>query len=179
VVGSPYGAAIYDLAGRGIITGFEDGTFRPNAPVTRQQFAKMIVKTLGLPVTGTEVCPFADVALQIGADPFYPSKYVAVCVARGITVGKTPTTFAPNDNITRQQLITMVVRAARLSEPTPGYAPDFSPGQFSLEDHYWNARKADFAGLLSGLRVLGSTYDFTAAATRGECAQILHNLLPR
>ena len=53
VVGSPYEAAIYDLAGRGIITGFEDGSFRPNAPVTRQQFAKMIVKTLGFPVTGS------------------------------------------------------------------------------------------------------------------------------
>jgi hypothetical protein len=48
----PYKTAIADLSKRGIIAGFEDGTFRSNACVTRQQFAKMIVKTLGLTVTG-------------------------------------------------------------------------------------------------------------------------------
>ena len=55
--GHPYYNAIYDLADRGIIAGYEDGTFGPGDPVTRQQFAKMIVKTLGYTVTGTEVCP--------------------------------------------------------------------------------------------------------------------------
>ena len=68
-------------------------------------------------MTGAEVCPFTDVVAQTGTDPFYPSKYVAVCAAHGITTGKTPTTFAPYDNITRQQLITMVVRAADAVDP--------------------------------------------------------------
>jgi hypothetical protein len=126
---SPYKTAIEALATAGIITGFGDGTFHPNDPVTRQQFAKMIVKTLGLTVTGAEVCPFTDVALQQGSDPFYPSKHVAVCAAQGITVGKTPTSFAPNDDITRQQLITMVARAAKLAEAPPTWAPSFSPGR--------------------------------------------------
>jgi len=177
VAGSPYETAIYDLAGRGIITGFEDGSFRPNAPVTRQQFAKMIVKTLGIAVTGTEVCPFADVAPQLGTDPFYPSKYVAVCAATSITVGKTPTRFAPTDDITRQQLITMVARAARLDDPPAGFVPGFSLGQFSLEAHFLNACKAAYAGFLNGLEGMGPLYDFIATATRGECAQLLHGLL--
>ena len=54
----PYRVAITDLASRQIINGFADGSFKPDASVTRQQFAKMIVKTLGIAVTGTEVCPF-------------------------------------------------------------------------------------------------------------------------
>lgn len=144
--GSPYEAAILDLAGAGIISGFPDGTFRPNVSVTRQQFAKMVVKSLDLPVTGNEVSPFTDVAANLDkADRFYPDKYVAVCAAHHITEGKTVTAFAPYDNLTRAQLITMVARAAGLPDPPAGYSPpfpDFSP------DHYAWARKAAFAGLL-------------------------------
>jgi hypothetical protein len=177
VAGSPYSTAIYDLAARGVITGFDDGTFRPNAPVTRQQFAKMIVKTLGYTVTGSEVCPFTDVAAQSGSDPLYPSKYVAVCALRGITSGKTATTFDPSSTITHQQLITMVARAAGLDEPPAGYAPAFTAAQFSLADHYNNARRAAYAGLLDGLQGMGAGYPFGGASTRGECAQVLQNLL--
>ena len=173
-----YKDAIDDLAARQIMSGFKDGAFRPLDPVTRQQFAKMIVKTLGLAVTGSEVCPFVDVAAQTGADPFYPSKYVAVCAAHGITAGKTATTFAPGENITHQQLITMVARAARLADPPGDFTPDFTAAQFSLEEHYQNARKAAYAGLLNGLQGVPS-HERSTASTRGQCAQILYNLLQR
>jgi hypothetical protein len=176
VSGSPYSAAIYDLAGRGIIAGFEDGTFRPNAAVTRQQFAKMIVKALGLSVTGSETCPFSDVALQTGGDPFYPSKYVAVCALHGITAGKTATTFDPSSTITHQQLITMVTRAVDPDDPPASYTPAFTSTQFSLPEHYANARRAAYAGLLDGLQGIGSDYSFGGPSTREECAQILYNL---
>ena len=168
--------AISDLASRGIIGGYANGNFGPGDPVTRQQFAKMIVKTLGLPVSGLEVCPFTDVAAQLGTDPLYPSKYVAVCAARGITQGKTATTFAPTENITRQQLISMVVRGAGLADPPADFVPPFTVGQFSLSEHYLNARKAAFAGLLNGLQGVGPGYSFMSVANRGECAQILYNL---
>jgi|WetSurMetagenome_2_1015567.scaffolds.fasta_scaffold13159_2 hypothetical protein len=173
---TPYSAAIAALAADNVITGFPDGTFRPNDFVTRQQFAKMIVLTMGYTVTGAEVCPFTDVVAQSGTDPFYPSKYVAVCAAHGVTTGKTPTTFAPYETITHQQLISMVVRAAVLSSPPAAFAPNFAPSQFSLNDHYLNARKAAYAGLLEGLLGMGPGYQFMAGSTRGECAQILYNL---
>ncbi len=176
VSGSPYETAIYELAARQIILGFQDNTFRPDADVTRQQFAKMIVKTLGLPVTGTEVCRFKDVDAQVGADPFYPSKYVAVCADHNIAYGYPGNLFKPLLSISRQQLITMVARAAALPEPPAGYEPGFFAGQFSA-DHYQNARKAAYAGLLDGLGGVGPSYDFFAPASRGECAQLLYNLL--
>ncbi len=177
VAGSPYESAIYELAGRGIITGFDDGTFRAGDPVTRQQFAKMIVKAMGLTVTGSEVCPFADVIPQTAPDPLYPTKYVAVCALRGITQGKTATSFDPYNSITHEQLITMVSRAAALSDPPATYAASFVSTQFSLEEHHRNARKAAHAGILDGLQGLGSSYDFRAPSTRGECAQLLFNLV--
>ena len=177
ISGSPYETAIVDLAGRGIIAGREDGTFGPSDTVSRQQFAKMIVKALGFTVSGTEVCPFVDVAGQIGSDPFYPSKYVAVCAAQGITTGTTPTTFSPTGKITHQQLITMVVRAAGLPDPPTSYVPGFTASQFSLAEHYQNAAKAACGGLLDGLQGVGASYNFLAPSTRGECAQVLYNLL--
>ncbi|MFH0915567.1 MAG: S-layer homology domain-containing protein [bacterium] len=179
VEGSAYATAIHELAERAIIKGFADHTFRPDEPVSRQQFAKMIVKTLGLAVTGTEYCPFTDVVGGQDDDPFYPDKYVAVCAAHGITRGKTPTAFGPYESITHQQLITMVARAAGLLDPPAGYAPAFVEGQFFPDEHFLNARKAAYAGLLEGLQAVGPSYDFFAPSTRGECAQLLYNLLGR
>jgi hypothetical protein len=49
--------------------------------------------------------------------------------------------------------------------------------QFSQDEHYLNAGKAQYAGLLDGLQGVGPSYDFFAAATRGECAQLLCNLI--
>jgi hypothetical protein len=49
-------------------------------------------------------------------------------------------------------------------------------GAFSLIEHFENARKAAYAGLLDRLLNVGPAYDFQAPATRGECAQILYNL---
>ncbi len=175
----PYYNAIMDLASRRIINGYTNGNFGPGDPVTRQQFAKMIVKTLGLTVTGNEICPFVDVDAQVGTDPFYPSKYVAVCAASGITMGKTATTFAPTSNITREQLITMVSRAANLIEPPNGYVAPFTEGSFSTPEHYRNARKAAYAGLLDGIVGMGQSYAFMGSATRGEVCVLLYYLLLR
>ncbi|NLE11187.1 MAG: hypothetical protein GX630_06730 [Actinobacteria bacterium] len=173
---SPHAAAIVDFTDRGVILGFGDGTFRPNTPVTRQQFAKMIVKALELTVTGSEVSPFIDVAIRFGEDPFYPSRYVAVCAAQGITKGKTATTFDPASGISREQLITMVARAAGLADPPATYVPSFTATQFSLLEHYQNARKAAYAAVLAGLQGVDASCDFGALSSRGECAQLLYNM---
>ena len=97
--------------------------------------------------------------------------------ANGLTAGKTATTFAPNDHITRQQLVTMVARAAGLSEPPASFTPSFGASQFYPDEHYLNARKLAYARLLDGLAGVGPSYDFFAPASRGECAQLLYNLL--
>jgi hypothetical protein len=87
--------------------------------------------------------------------------------------------FVPAAPITHQQLITMVARAAGLSDPPADYTPPFAAAQFSLADHYTNARKAAYAGLLDGLQGVGPTYDFLRPSTRGECAQLLYSLSQR
>jgi S-layer homology domain len=173
----PYFKQIGDVVARQVMSGNADGTFKPDLPVTRQDFAKMIVKALNLAVTGKETSPFTDVVGGKDADPLFPDKYVAVCFAQGITVGKTATTFAPSDNLTRQQLISMVVRAAKSSDAPADFTPPFTVGQFFPDEHYANARKAASSGLLASLQAVDSAYDFLAPATRGEVAVVLDNLL--
>ena len=175
----PYYVAITDLAGRAIIGGFPDGSFRPEANVIRQQFAKMIVLTLGLPVSEADTCPFSDVE-QGGPGILYPDHYVAVAAAHAITVGTSPGLFSPGNNITRAQVVTMVVRAAQNSAPSPLAIPPLGyPGTLGDFDttHSGNLKIAEFNGLIAGLEGFGTAWDPFAFATRGEVAQILHNLL--
>ncbi len=186
--GHPYAAAIADLSGRQIINGYEDGTFGPEKPTMRQQFAKMIVLSLGLPVSETDVCTFVDVDSS-GPDNLYPDNYIAVAAAKGITAGTTPGHFSPDLLITRAQAVTMVVRALDQLEPgtlasTPaGFIStwgDFSP------DHAGSAAKAESNGLLAGLGADDSHPDGNLTAlepfgkmSRGEVAQLLHNLVAK
>ena len=170
-----YAAEIRLLAGDGIVSGYQDGSFGPYNKVTRQQFAKMIVLALDYDVSPLLACSFKDVAALPGSsDPLYPGGYIAACAAAGITVGKTPDTFAPYQQITRAQLITMVARAAGLADPPASFEPVFD--SFSATHYPW-ARRAAYAGLLDGLQGIGPAYDFWSTATRGEVCLVLANML--
>ncbi len=182
--GSPYATAIYQIASLGIMKGFDDGTFQPNSPVLRQQFAKMIVLALGLPVSQNDIGPFTDVEqstpghLVDPADPLYPDHYVAVAAAHGVTQGITPTLFDPFGNISRYQAITMVVRGISglqpglLQTPPASYQSTWDPTDST--EHGQNARLAEFNGLLDGLPL--ESLDPFAPMSRGEVAQVLWSL---
>jgi hypothetical protein len=185
-----YPDAVAALSELGVVGGFDDGTFRPHDPVTRQQFAKMIVKLLGYPVTGDEICPFVDVLRGTSpTDPFYPDKYVAVCAANGVTQGVDATHFAPYNNITRAQVISMVVRAAQrsgvpLELPNAAYyAGTLTNSVFrNLTDanHGLNVQIAEMNNLFWGVWPdEGNSWNIYGKASRGEVAQILWRLLQK
>lgn len=99
--------AIEELAARGIITGYNATSFGPNDTMTRAQFATIVVRGLGLPLTATN--NFTDVK----AGSWYDS-YVGTAYSYGIVNGRTATTFDPEGTITRQEAAAMVARAAKL-----------------------------------------------------------------
>ena len=170
-----YADQIRLLASRGVLSGYDDGSFGPYDQVTRQQFAKMIVLALGRSAAPVSACLFQDVSTASGSsDPLYPAGYVAACAQGGITLGETLFTFGPYDSVTRAQLITMVARAAGLDDPPAGYEPPFGP--FSAEHYPW-ARRAAYAGWLDGFQGMGPSFDFWAPATRGEVCLVLAALL--
>ena len=112
----PYYQAINDLASKGVVGGYIDGNFGPNDLVKRQQFAKMAVLAGGYPVSEADVCAFSDVDKSDGST-YFPDNFIAVCASKGITTGKTATTFDPYKEITRLQVISMVVRMADDLQP--------------------------------------------------------------
>lgn len=178
--GAPYAAAIADLAEAGILAGHGDGLFRPDAPLTRQQFAKVIVEGLDLPVSEADSVPFTDVDIG-GPDTLYPDNYVAAAAREGLVRGTGGGRFAPYAPLTRAQLVTMLVRTSghppeRLALPV---VPAGFTGSLGIFDptHGPAARRAEYAGLLHGLAEFDQAWDPWAPATRGEAAQFLWNLL--
>ena len=174
---NPYYAAVTDLSTRGIMSGYENGDFGPGDPMLRQQFAKLIVLAGGFQVSEADVCPFTDVPVS-GPSSLYPDNYIAVCAANGITVGKTATTFAPEDEVTRLQVVSMVVRLGDKLKPglliNPPIGILFIGTWPNDETHGADARRAIYHGLLSGIDL---TLPGDAPMPRGEVAQVLHNLL--
>lgn len=180
--GHPYAVAIDALRESGVIAGYLDGgrwLFKPDNPVLRAQFAKMICGALDLPVSEGQSAPFSDLGPNDPND-LYPNDYVAAVAARGITTGTAPGLFSPWSHITRAQLVTMAVRAANVLAPGVLSIPpvNFTGTLGSFDPNHDSAmRTAEFNGLLAGLEGFGSTWDPWADASRGETAQILFKLM--
>jgi alpha-tubulin suppressor-like RCC1 family protein len=180
----PYYEAITGLGARGIVSGYSDHTFHPNDPVLRKQFAKMIVGAMDLRVSENDwqdtSRPFSDCGPDVATD-LYPHDFIAVAKAHGLTQGKTATTFAPDDKITRAQMVTMVVRAAKnMDVPLRAVGADYNGTFKKYNDaaHGANVKLAEYNGLLEGLQVPGSPAAWImGTATRGEVSQILWNLM--
>ncbi len=113
--GFEFEASVLRLADLGIISGYPDGTFKPDNLVTRAEFAKMIVCMLGLESAAKslkgEAVPFADV----DADD-WAAGYINVAQMMGIVNGYEDGTFRPQDNITYAEALKMVLAAMGYSE---------------------------------------------------------------
>ncbi|MHA6480381.1 S-layer homology domain-containing protein [Paenibacillus sp. strain BS8-2] len=97
-------------ASRGVIDGYEDGTFRSSRAITRDEAAKMIVNALGIEVVDGASPTFADTA----SIPSWASTYVAAAAEAGIVKGRGGNLFAPRDFITRAETITLILTASKL-----------------------------------------------------------------
>ena len=104
---SPNKAAIEALAAREIINGMNEAEFRPDATMTRAQYATIVVKALGLMPQANG--KFKDVA----ANAWYAA-YVGTANAYGIVNGRSDTEFDPEGTISRQEAAVMTARAAKL-----------------------------------------------------------------
>ncbi len=178
---NPYHVQIETLAQLGIIEGYPDGTFRPDAPLTRQQFAKMVVLAMRIAVSESDVCDFKDVT-RSGAGSLYPDKYVAAVARERIATGyavPSARRFKPLMPVTLGQLVTMVTRAAGrpLTAPPDSYRSSWR--EFDTI-HAPAERIAEYNGLLRGLAPTGTALKSMspwAIATRGQAAALLFNVM--
>jgi photosystem II stability/assembly factor-like uncharacterized protein len=180
IASSPYKSAIESLAAAGIVGGFPDGTFRPDADVRRGQFAKMLLGALGIVPGSSTSTRFTDLGAPDANG--YPHRWVQAAFEHGITKGTNApqTLFAPWSAIRRDQVVTMIVRGAQrvlpgvLETPPAGWTSPFFAGVDS--PHGENLRIAEYNGLLAELAGMGASWNPGATATRGEVAQMLYEL---
>ncbi len=171
------GADIEYLAAGGYLKGYDDDTFRPDQPVTRAEFAAMLVHVLGMPyASGTEA--FSDVH---PGDWYYGA--VGAGLSGGLLSGYSDGRFGPDDPVTREQLASMLGRALAGKEGQQTAAALQTDLSLQFKDagevSDW-ARSA--VAMLTG-RDLAHGYEDgnfrpKAPATRAECAVMLRKLLP-
>jgi endo-beta-N-acetylglucosaminidase D/PKD repeat protein len=102
--------AVSLAAEAGIISGYEDGTFRADAVITRAQMVTMIVKAAGLPLNEVDSTTFADDA----AIAAWAKGYVMTAIQSGIVQGRGGNRFAPNDSATRAESVTVLLKMLEL-----------------------------------------------------------------
>jgi hypothetical protein len=177
-LGDPYYQAAAFMRVNQIISGLGDGTFGAGATSKRAQFAKMITGSLYLPAyDGMALAPFTDLGPNLS--PLYPREYVSAAYQAGLIEGVDATHFNPYGTVTRAQVMTMVVRAAKvfalghLEKIPTGWTGQLSG--FTDPTHGANAHLAECNGLLEGIDLTG--WNAWSPATRGEMAQMLFNLM--
>lgn len=159
---------------RSLMVGTGVGTFSPNAVCSRAQIVQILYNLSGDTTDyGNYYLPFTDVA---PGDWFYEA--VAWAYANDIVAGTSATTFAPNVDITREQMTVI------LYGYTAKYAPAFTGGGTSLGQFPDAGSVANWAyaamnwavgnGLISGVESYGVTYlTPQGSATRAQASAII------
>lgn len=128
--GQWYNNAVSTMTRAGIVNGYPDGTFRPNAPITRAEMAKIIALFAKLEPSAER---FPDTAGH-WAEP-----YIRLAAGSGWIEGYPDGTFRPDRAITRAETVTMIDRVLErvpkdesrlLPHETMLTFPDCRPGQW-------------------------------------------------
>ncbi|MDN4492475.1 5'-nucleotidase C-terminal domain-containing protein [Ureibacillus aquaedulcis] len=157
--------SILKLSELGIINGYKDGTYKPNADVTRGQVAQLLAKTLKLDTENPKDPGFKDVTK---ANSYYGA--IAALKEAKIIDGYQDKTFKTNEKISRAHLAKMISTALKIY-PKNSEALPFTDVK-SLNDEI----KAlyDFGITLGTSK---TTFAPNKKVTRGEVASFLHRAL--
>ena len=148
-------AAINMLSSMDIITGFPDGTFKPDDAVTRAQMAALITRMFNLSNSAVSAAPFSDVATD-----YWAVSNIVAAKNMNIINGFPDGTFQPEASVTYEQAVKMIVCALNYgtaAEALGGYPAGYIQ-QASKLNLLKNAASAN-----------------TEPSPRGIVAQLLYN----
>jgi uncharacterized repeat protein (TIGR02543 family) len=168
-----YAKSVSFIAAREIATGTGCGNFSPEAKLTRGQFIVMLMKAYGIAPDANPKNSFAD------AGNTWYTGYLAAAKRLGISAGVGSNIFAPEKEITRQEMFTLLYNALKAI----GQLPQGDSGK-TLSDftdvgqiEAW-AKEAMTLLIKTGI-IGGSNGELNPASTttRAEMVQVLYNLL--
>ena len=135
--------AISTLSNAGIINGYEDGTFRPNAPITRAEFAKIAASFFSY-----AEAEYQGLFSDVPATKWY-ALYVEAASDLGLVTGYPDGTFLPEKNISRAEACTIVNRTIdrhphedQLHEDMIVWVDNPAPGEAGHEWYYEQVQEA-------------------------------------
>lgn len=155
------------LAQKGIIAGFEDGTFKPNSPVTRAQFCKLVALAFDLKSDSKEK-DFADVA----SDAWY-KEYADILSSKNIVSGD-GINFYPDNTITRQDASVILYKTLNILGKTYVGTAEFA----DFDDISQYAKESVEALAANGI-IKGDDQGFRPfdSLSRAEAAVLLYRLI--
>jgi hypothetical protein len=158
---------IADLAKRGLISGYPNNTFQPTKMITRAEFTKLIVAAMGWDLVTTDTPSFTDVPKS-----FWAYKYIETAKVNGVISGFLDGTFRPNNNITRAEIVVIIIRAKNYE--LSGSGADFTdvPADYWARDYILTAKDK---GIVSGYP--DNTFRPTNYATRAEAVKMVYEIL--
>ncbi len=161
------------------INGYSDGTFRPNAPVTRAQMASMFARHL----TGNAV-PQAE-ATYTDTLQHDAKNAIEFVKGAGLFKGITATSFNPNGSITRAQMATVAARWIEQHCAENSNATFCTPASQStvfkdVSANHWAAKAIEtvnVSGIMTG--VTNDTFNPDGFLTRAQAVKVLNRLFER
>jgi len=168
--------AITSMAGKGIISGTGDGTFQPEAPITREQLAKLITLTFGLDPITPSTPTFSDVNVSSWA-------YSYVEASKDFLTGYFPLKgrpfFDPKANATREDVAVALVRAMDL-QASGSPSSNVLKGKFKDYEQISPQLMGEVALAVDNKLIQGftdGTFRPQAQIDRGSVAALLYRVL--
>lgn len=170
--------SIQTLSEQNILTGYPDGSFRPQGLITRAEFSAMMVKALSLNVNASGRQTFNDVPTNNWA---YPS--IETVRSTGLVSGYPNGLFMPAKSINRAEAMAILSNAARIPMPNDAAITQVL-GNYRDAGSIPNwARPGVAAAIQSGIYAndpnAGNAIDPLQPATRAEVAAMVENLRER
>ena len=156
---------IADLADRGVINGYEDGSFKPSKTVTRAEWSKIMVDAAGVQVSDDSVY-FTDMANH------WANKYVNA--ARNYLTGYTDGSYRPNQAATREDVTVAMVRLKGYDLSEVDYS---NLSKFTDVDSISNSAKGYVSVAIQNNLISGfedNTFRGQDTLTRAEAATLLY-----
>ena len=151
-----------------ITKGTSATTFSPNNTCTRAEIVTFLWRAAGSPTPTITRNPFTDVKYPVGSD-FYNA--ILWASQNGIAAGTSTTTFAPNDNCTRAQIVTFLWRYAK--KPLGYYTNPFNDVNKTEYAAYYDAILwAAGKGIATGNTP--KTFNPDGTCTRAEAVTFLY-----
>ncbi|WP_449600262.1 alpha-L-fucosidase [Paenibacillus sp. Marseille-Q9583] len=163
--------AIMQATAKGIIKGYTDETFRPNMLINREQFVVMLVRVLQPEQQAAGTAKFTD-SKEISS---WASDAIAYAKQIGIVNGYADGSFRPQDEISRAEMVTLIVRVLNLSDQAEGVVTKFADDQ---EIPGWAKPFVVLAvqhGIVKGKS--NNLFEPNATATRAEAIMMLMRML--